>query len=198
MEDLLSATGYKVLTASNGKDALEIIENHNIDLVLLDVLMPGMNGYEVCRAIRNNPSTETLPVIMVTAMDETEDRVEGIEAGADDFLTKSVNRPEMLARVKSLLRIKHLHDKVHKQTNELKSWSSKLEERVKTQVAELEKLGELKRFLTSQIVDIISSDGIDPLKPHRRKITVVFLDLRGFTPLTGDAEPEEVPQLSSV
>lgn len=192
LEDLLSATGYKVLTASNGKDALEIIENHNIDLVLLDVLMPGMNGYEVCRAIRNNPSTETLPVIMVTAMDETEDRVEGIEAGADDFLTKPVNRPEMLARVKSLLRIKHLHDKVQKQTNELKSWSSKLEERVKTQVAELEKLGELKRFLTSQIVDIISSDGIDPLKPHRRKITVVFLDLRGFTPLTGDAEPEEV------
>jgi class 3 adenylate cyclase len=192
LADILFASGYEVLKASSGKEALDIIEKQHVDIVLLDILMPGMDGYEVCRAIRDNPATEVLPVVLVTALDPSEERVKGIEAGADDFLTKPVNRPELLARVRSLLRIKDLHDKVQEQTSELESWSQELEGRVKSQVEELEKLGELKRFLTPQVVDLLTTDGIDPHKPHRRKISVVFLDLRGFTALTSSAEPEEV------
>jgi len=192
LADILSVSGYEVMTAGNGKEALELIDRHDIDLVLLDILMPGMDGYEVCRAIRMIPGHEMLPVVMVTALDPAEERIKGIEAGADDFLTKPVNRPELLARVRSLLRVKDLYDKVQEQKSELDAWGHELEARVTRQVNELDKLGKLKRFLTPQLVELITSDGIDPLKPHRRKITVVFTDLRGFTSLTGNAEPEEV------
>jgi adenylate cyclase len=195
LADILSVSGYEVLTAGNGKEALELVGKHDIDLVLLDILMPGMDGYEVCRAIRKIPGDEMLPVVMVTALDPSEERIKGIEAGADDFLTKPVNRPELLARVRSLLRVKDLYDKVQEQKRELDSWGHELEARVDKQVKELDKLGRLKRFLTPQLVELITTDGIDPLKPHRRKITVVFIDLRGFTSLTGNAEPEEVMEM---
>jgi adenylate cyclase len=192
LADMLSASGYKVVTTDNGKEALEKVKSKDIDLVLLDILMPGMNGYDVCRAIRDNPGTEVLPVVMVTALDPADERIKGIEAGADDFITKPVNRQEILARVRSLLRIKHLYDQVQDQAKQLESWGHKLEVRVKEQVDELEKMGKLKRFLTPQLVELITTGGIDPLKPHRRKITVVFVDLRGFTSLTANAEPEDV------
>src|SRR5881409_3079713 len=127
-----------------------------------------------------------LPVIMVTALDPTQERVKGIDAGADDFLTKPINQPELLARVRSLLRVKQLWD-------ELAELNRTLEERVQSQVAELENLGRLKRFFSPQLAEAIVSGGAeDPLKSHRRDITVVFLDLRGFTAFAETAEPEEV------
>ncbi len=101
---------YIILKAKNGAEALKIIENTRPDLVLLDIMMPVMNGYEVCKAIKNNPDTHFLPVIMITALHDKENKIKGIEVGADDFLTKPVDRIELLTRVKSLLLTKTLHD----------------------------------------------------------------------------------------
>jgi class 3 adenylate cyclase len=186
LADLLAVKGYAVVTAASGKEALEKIEAAAPDLVLLDVMMPGMTGYEVCRRLRENPATLMLPVVMVTALDPAQERVKGIEAGADDFLTKPINQPELLARVRSLLRVKALHD-------ELTALNRTLEARVAAQVAQLESLGRLKRFFSPQLAEAILSGGAeDPLKSHRRDITVVFVDLRGFTAFAETAEPEEV------
>jgi len=186
LADLLTAKGYAVVTASSGVQALEKVPNETPDLVLLDVVMPEMSGYEVCRKIRTNPATATLPVVMVTALDPAQERVKGIDAGADDFLSKPINQQELLARVRSLLRIKLLHD-------ELAEWNRTLEQRVEVQVAQLERLERLKRFFSPQLAEmIVSGDAEDPLKSHRREITVVFLDLRGFTSFAETSEPEEV------
>jgi adenylate cyclase len=186
LADLLAVKGYAVVTAASGKEALEKVENEEPDLVLLDVMMPGMTGYEVCRRLRENPATLMLPVVMVTALDPAQERVKGIDAGADDFLTKPINQPELLARVRSLLRVKALHD-------ELTALNRTLEARVAAQVAQLESLGRLKRFFSPQLAEAILSGGAeDPLKSHRRDITVVFVDLRGFTAFAERAEPEEL------
>jgi adenylate cyclase len=186
LADLLTVKGYHVVTAANGTEALARIEKDRPGLVLLDVMMPGMSGYDVCRKIRENPATATLPVVMVTALDPGQERVKGIEAGADDFLTKPINQPELLARVRSLLRIKVLHD-------ELADWNRTLEQRVEQQLAQLDRLERLKRFFSPQLAElIVSGETEDPLKSHRREITVVFLDLRGFTAFAEMAEPEEV------
>jgi adenylate cyclase len=186
LADLLAAKGYAVSTATSGAEALARIAAEPPDLVLLDVMMPGMSGYEVCRAIRDSPATVMLPVVMVTALDPGQERVKGIEAGADDFLSKPINQPELLARVRSLLRVKTLWDQVAELNRTLES-------RVAEQVAQLDRLGRLRRFFSKQLAEAILGGGADdPLKSHRREITVVFLDLRGFTAFAETAEPEEV------
>jgi adenylate cyclase len=186
LADLLTVKGYDVVTAAAGAEALEKIVKERPGLVLLDVMMPGMSGYDVCRKIRENPDTAMLPVVMVTALDPLKERVKGIEAGADDFLTKPINQPELLARVKSLLRIKLLHD-------ELAEWNRTLAQRVEQQLAQLDRLERLKRFFSPHLAElIVNGDAEDPLRSHRREITVVFLDLRGFTAFSETSEPEEV------
>jgi len=191
--DILTVRGYAVTTATSGREALESIETDPPDLVLLDVMMPGMNGYEVCQAVRANPKTAVLPVVMVTALDAKEERIKGLEAGADDFLTKPVNQPELLARVRSLLRIKTLYDQVETQKAELLEWNKTLEARVEEGVTQLERLSRMKRFFSPQVADMITTgDAVDPLKSHRSEITVVFIDLRGYTAFTESADPEEV------
>ena len=191
--DLLSAKGYATLTASSGEEGLAQVERERPDLVLLDVMMPGMDGYEVCRRIRGNPEYGILPVVMVTALDPIRERIKGLEAGADDFLTKPVNMAELIARVRSLLRIKDLYTTVQAQAAELADLNATLEERVQRQVAQLERLGRLTRFFSPQLAELIMSGGLeDPLKSHRREITVVFVDLRGFTAFAETAPPEDV------
>jgi class 3 adenylate cyclase len=191
--DLLTIKGYEVVAAASGREALGQVETERPDLVLLDVVMPEMSGYEVCRKIREIPETRILPVVMVTALDPSQERIKGIEAGADDFLTKPINQAELLARVRSLLRIKELYDTVQAQAAELSDWNKTLQQRVEQQVTQLEQLGRLKRFFSPQLADLIVAGGAeDPLRTHRREVTVVFLDLRGFTAFAETAEPEEV------
>jgi adenylate cyclase len=186
LADLLVAKGYGVELATSGLEALKRLESEPVDLVLLDVMMPGMSGYEVCRKIRENPATAMLPVVMVTALDPAQERVKGIEAGADDFLAKPIHQPELLARVRSLLRVKTLWD-------QLAELNRTLEARVAEQVGQLERLGRLKRFFSPHLAEAIVSGGAeDPLKSHRRDLTVVFLDLRGFTAFAETAEPEDL------
>jgi len=196
LADLLSVKGYAVATASSGLEALVKVETEKPDLVLLDVVMPEMSGYEVCRKIRENPETGILPVIMVTALDPGEERIKGLDAGADDFLTKPINQAELLARVRSLLRIKELYDTVQSQADELAALNTSLEQRVHEQVTQLDRLGKLKRFFSPQLAELIVAGGADdPLKTHRREVTVVFLDLRGFTAFAESSEPEEVMEV---
>jgi len=167
--ELLRLKGYEVSTAANGEEALASIARQTPDLVLLDIMMPGLNGYEVCRRIRENPATALLPVVLATSLDPAQERVKGIEAGADDFLSKPINQPELFARVRSLLRIKGLQD---------------------------ERLARLKSFFSPQLAEAIAAGKADELlKTHRREITVEFFDLRGFTAFTDSAEPEEVMEL---
>ncbi len=191
--DLLAIKGYATCSASSGPEALAMLEREQPDLVLLDVMMPGMSGYEVCAAIRADAAHAMLPVVLVTALDPAQERAKGLDAGADDFLSKPVNQAELLARVRSLLRIKSLYDEVLRQKSELTELNRTLEERVTDGVQQLEKVGRLKRFFSPQLADLIVAGGADdPLKSHRREITVVFLDLRGFTAFTETADPEEV------
>ncbi len=186
LADLLRVKGFTVTTAASGPEALDRIAAERPDLVLLDVMMPEMSGYEVCTRIRANQETARLPVVMVTSLDAVHERVKGIEVGADDFLSKPVNQPELLARVRSLLRIKELDDA-------LTGLNRELERRVTEQVSQLDRLGRLKRFFSPALAEAILAGGADdPLKTHRREIAVVFLDLRGFTAFAETAEPEEV------
>ena len=193
LEDVLTIKGYDVTTAASGQEALAKIRSESIDLVLLDVMMPGMNGYDVCRAIRGDVRTALLPVVMVTALDAKQERVNGLEAGADDFLSKPLNQPELLARVRSLLRIRSLYEQVELQKTELAKWNRTLEARVTEGIAEVARLSRLKRFFSPQVAEIITAgDAGDPMRSHRAELTVVFIDLRGYTAFTDVAEPEEV------
>jgi class 3 adenylate cyclase len=193
LADVLNVRGYRTSTAASGEEALQHIAADPPDLVLLDVMMPGLSGYDVCRAIRADPAYAMLPLVLVTALDPAQERVKGLEAGADDFLSKPVNQAELMARVRSLLRIKTLYDEVQRQKAELQIWNTTLERRVAEGVQQLERVGRLKRFFSPQLAEaILGGDTEDPLKSHRREITVVFLDLRGFTAFTETADPEEV------
>ncbi|MDH5245863.1 MAG: response regulator, partial [Betaproteobacteria bacterium] len=193
LADLLGVKGYAVATAASGEEGLAKVASEQPDLVLLDVMMPGLSGYDVCRRLRADPATALLPVILVTSLDPQVERVKGIEAGADDFLPKPINQAELFARVRSLLRIKALQDEVRTQAEALKNWNLKLEERVAEQVAQLRGMDQLKRFFSPAVADAILSAGATSiLTPHRREICYVFVDLRGFTAFTDSAEPEEV------
>lgn len=193
LADILAATGYAVELASDGEEALAKIRHEKPDLVLLDVVMPGLNGYEVCRAIRADAALGMLPVVLVTALDANEERIRGLESGADDFLTKPINQPELLARVMSMLRIKDFYDTVQSQAAELASLNAGLEARVHEQIGQLQRLGQLKRFFPPHLAElIVSGDVDDPLRTRRREVTVVMLDLRGFNAFADTSEPEEV------
>jgi len=196
----LAVHGYEILTAPDGEEALAIARGKTPDLILLDIMMPKIDGMEVCRRLKGDPSLPFMPIIMVTAKAFSEDIVAGLEAGGDEYLTKPVDHAALVARVKSMLRIKALHDTVQEQatrleaqTVQLAEWNRTLEQRVQDQVAQIERLGRLKRFFSPQLAELIVAGGAeDPLKSHRREVTVAFLDLRGFTAFAETSEPEEV------
>jgi len=189
----LVANGYDIVTAADGEAALAAVRETQPDLILLDIMMPKMDGFEVCRRLRADASLPFIPIIMVTAKTDPKDVVAGLEAGGDEYLTKPVDQAALVARVKSMLRIKNLHDTVEALAEERAEWNRTLERRVEEQVGQLERLGRLKRFFSPQLAELIVAGGTDdPLKTHRREVTVVFLDLRGFTAFAETAEPEEL------
>ena len=191
MHAVLEPRGFVVRSEASGQAALEALAVCEVDVVLLDVLMPVMDGYETCERIKADPRTAMLPVVMVTASG-TQQRLRALEVGADDFVTKPFDQAELVARVRSLARVKRLHDTVLEQTVALERWNAELETRVAEQVDDLDRLGRLRRFLSPQIAGLIVESGDESfLESHRRDITTVFTDLRGFTAFAETAEPEE-------
>jgi class 3 adenylate cyclase len=191
LEAILEPAGFAVLSASSGPEALELVARELPDLVLLDVQMAGMNGYEVCRRIRENEATALIPVVMLTSHD-SEARIDGIRAGADDFVTKPFDQQELLLRVRSLVRIKRYHDTIRAQAAELAELNHNLEARVAEQVDELGKMARLRRFLSPTLAEVVLERGDSVLESHRRELAVLFADLRGWTDFSAGTEPEEV------
>jgi adenylate cyclase len=192
LEAILRPRGYEILTAGSGPEALDAVINNQPDLVLLDIVMPGMDGYEVSQRLRGTAAGAVLPVVMVTASGN-EQKLRALEAGADDFIAKPFDQAELLARVRSLLRVKEYHDLIERQAAELAEWNRTLESRVDEQVAELERMARLRRYLSPQIAELVlSAPDETVLKSHRREVAVLFCDLRGFTAFSEAAEPEEV------
>ena len=192
----LAAHNYEIVTATDGEEALAAARELRPDLILLDVMMPRMDGIEVCRRVKADAGLPFIPVIMVTARAGTQDIVAALKAGADEYLTKPVDHAALVARVNSMLRIKFLTDTVEEQRAKLAEWARTLEKRVAEQVDELERLSQLRRFFSPQLAEAILKGGAtDPLLSHRREIIVVFLDLRGFTTFAETSEPEEVMRL---
>ena len=190
LEAVLTPRGYEVITAGSGTEALAILGERDVDLVLLDVVMPELDGYEVCRRIRAEPATAYLPVVMITASG-SEQRLSALEAGADDYVTKPFDTSELLARVASLARVKRYHDTIERQATELAAWNAELEQRVADSVAELERTNRLRHFLSPQLADVVVSNQ-ELLESHRREVVVVFCDFHGFTTFAETSEPEEV------
>jgi class 3 adenylate cyclase/AmiR/NasT family two-component response regulator len=192
----LESHGYEVITAADGTSGLARATDDAPDLILLDVMMPGIDGLEVCRRLKADRSGPFTPIIMITARAEAKDVIAGLEAGADEYLAKPVDHAALVARVASMLRIKKLQETVERQRAEIARWNEQLRHKVDDQVAELDRLGRLKGFFSPQLAEAIVSAGADELlRPHRREVTVVYLDLRGFTTFTESAEPEEVMAL---
>jgi adenylate cyclase len=190
---LLAADGHQAAVAENGRVALELIKAKSFDLVLLDVMMPEMNGYQVLEHLKSDPNSRDIPVIVLSALDEIGSVVRCIELGAEDYLPKPFDPVLLRARIGACLEKKHLRDQDARLRTQLTEWNKLLEQRVQEQVTQLERLGRLKRFFSPQLAELILSGGAeDPLKTHRREITVVFLDLRGFTAFAETSEPEEV------
>jgi adenylate cyclase len=199
----LANRGYEIVTAMDGEAALDVAREQQPDLILLDVMMPKRDGFEVCRLLRAGQDLPFIPIILVTAKDDPRDIVAGLESGADEYLTKPVDHAALTARVRSILRMKALHDQVQEQSAhlqaqalELAQWNRTLEQRVADQLTEIERVSRLKRFLSPHVAESVISNGDDRLlESHRRDVAVVFCDLRGFTAFAERAEPEEVMQV---
>jgi class 3 adenylate cyclase len=189
----LERQGYRVALAESGKAALELLRTARVDLVLLDVMMPEVDGYEVLRQLKANEALRDIPVLMISAVDEVESVVRCIELGAEDYLPKPFDPVLLRARIGACLEKKRLRDREAQHLRELAQWNQTLERRVAEQVALVDRLGRLKRFFSPQLAELIVAGGADdPLAIHRRDVTVCFLDLRGFTAFAETAEPEEV------
>ncbi len=185
----LSALGYDVDEANDGEQALAKVAADPPDLVLLDIMMPKIDGLEVVRRMKADKSLPFIPVILVTAKATPKDVVAGLDAGGDDYLTKPIDHGALVARVRAMLRIKALHD-------EVQALNQGLESKVREQVDELERVGRLRRFLAPQLAQAIVSAGDEKiLENHRREVVAMFCDLRGFTGFSETAEPEDIMQV---
>jgi class 3 adenylate cyclase/CheY-like chemotaxis protein len=199
----LESQGYEVIAAGDGEAALAIVRDKLPDLVLLDIMMPKLDGIATVKQLKADTALPFIPVILVTARADAKDVIAGLEAGGDDYLTKPVDQSALMARVRAMLRIKALQDTVQEQARrladqagELALWNQDLEARVQAQLGQIERMGALKRFLAPQLAELIIARGEDSvLQTHRRDIVVVFGDLRGYTAFAETAEPEELLDL---
>ena len=188
LEQELGDLGYLIERANDGVEALEKVPAFQPDVILLDYMMPNMNGLEVLKRLREDPTHRSIPVILLTAKATQEDKVRGLDAGADDYVIKPFDSFELLARVRAMMRIKQMHDT-------LEEWNRNLADKVTQQVEEIQRMNRLKRYLSPQIAETILQEDKNLFKSHRREITVVFLDLRGFTAFSDSTEPEEVMEV---
>lgn len=193
----LIATGYDVEIARNGREAIDQAYRVRPDMILLDVMMPGIDGIEVTRRLKADEAMRAIPILLLTAKAGKDDVVTGLDAGGDDYITKPFDQATLVARVRSLLRVKSLYDTVQQQALELAALNQDLEARVEKQIRELERARGLKRFLPPQLAEMIAAEGSEAgiLQHHRREIVALFCDLRGFTSFAEIAEPEEVMEL---
>ena len=189
----LRRQGYEVLTADGGRSALSTLAATPVDLVLLDVMMPDLDGYAVLERLKADPERRDIPVLMISALDDLDSVVRCIQLGAEDYLGKPFEPVLLRARIGACLEKKRLHDQEARHHRELAAFNHTLEARVAEQVAQLDRLARLKRFFSPQLAELIVAGGTgDPLQTHRREITVVFVDLVGFTAFAETAEPEEL------
>ncbi len=189
----LESEGYEIITAHDGEEALAAARSQLPDLILLDVMMPKVDGFQVCRELKADTTLPFMPIILVTAKTDSKDVVAGLESGGDEYLAKPVDHAALVARVRSILRTKALHDQVEEQSAKLAEWNKELENRVAEQLREIEQVSRLKRFLSPQVAELIVAQGDEQLlDSHRREVTIVFCDLRDFTAFSETAEPEAV------
>lgn len=182
----LSSLGYEVVVAEDGEQALIRVREDLPDLILLDIMMPKIDGLEVVRRLKADTTLPFIPVILVTAKATPKDVVAGLDAGGDDYLTKPIDHGALVARVRAMLRIKALHD-------EVQGLNQGLEAKVRDQVEELQRVSRLRSFLAPQLAQAIVSSGDEKiLENHRREVVALFCDLRGFTGFSETAEPEDI------
>ncbi len=195
---------YRTKVAINGERAIELTLGCDPpDLLLLDIMMPGLSGYDVCQRIKAAPHARSIPIIFVSAMGETEDETRGLALGGVDYVTKPINPSIVKARIRTHLAVaqqarerERLVAQLEQQARELTQLNHTLEQRISDGVAQLERLGRLKRFFSPSVVDLILSGAADdPLKNHRREVAAAFVDLRGFTAFTETSDPEDVMQV---
>ena len=200
----LQRLGYGVIEARDGIEALERLAepNSGIDLVLLDVMMPRLDGFAVLERHRSDPAIRHIPVIMISALDDMASIVRCIEAGAEDYLPKPFDPVLLKARVGACVEKKRLRDaehallaRVEAQAAELRTWNIELEARVAAQVRKVEQLNLMQRFVPPQLMEVIEAGGAELLESHRRDITALFCDLRGFTSFAERSEPEDVMEV---
>ena len=177
VEAHLFPLGFEIVTAASGEEALDKLSGNQIDLILLDVMMPGMNGYEVCRIVKGDSGNAFLPIIMLTALDNMEAKVEGLEAGADDFLNKPFQKIELIARVKNLLKMKFLYDEVELRNHLISSM--------------------LHRYVDGSVIKQIlaNPDKYAKLGGDRKEIAAFFCDVRGFTNISENMNADELIHL---
>jgi class 3 adenylate cyclase len=176
LEQELQDLGYGTVSAGNGREALEKVATEAPDLILLDIMMPIMDGFEVCRMLKGNDDTRLIPIVIMTALDGIDDRIKGIEAGADDFLTKPVNQRELVARIQTALKLKHTVDR---KISELR--------RIKDHFA---------RFVPEAVKRLIAENPEAPeLAKRERDVSVLFLDISGYTRLSEQLPPETLNSL---
>jgi CheY-like chemotaxis protein/class 3 adenylate cyclase len=176
LQQELEELGYDTMSARDGQEALECVATDPPDLILLDILMPVMDGFEVCRALKGNDATRLIPIVIMTTLDGIDDRIKGIEAGADDFLTKPVNQRQLIARLQTSLRLKHTVDRKLRELRQIKDHFAKfIPESVKRLVAENPEAPELDK--------------------HERDVSVLFVDISGYSRLT---ERVNAPTLNAV
>lgn len=192
----LEERGHRVTTADDGRRGLDLVRSERFDVVLLDVLMPHLNGYDVLEHMKGDEELRHIPVVMVTSVDEVESAVRCIELGADDYLSKPIDPVLLIARVNAGLNKKRLHDLEQEHLHEVARLNRQLEARVEEQMAELVRTGELKRFLPLQIAEGLMAGQLSPADGfERRKLTLLFADLVGFTDLSDTLEPEELSEV---